>query len=715
MTDDLSGGLGADVAGRSPAQLVAGRDGSAVAPGTSVLLVTSSGGVGGRSLDGKARSEISPPPISVGFPLAAVGPWAGGAGCTPGSTVSSAVCSRHTGYGALWPGWTPEPTATIAVGALGGELADTPSSTVSSAAGSCARHTGEGVFEEPLAASAAAAARGGTLSAWAPEYGGEVRWWPARRGLGFMLGQRGLSAWAPEYCGAAVRAQTRPVLTSGYLREAVSPVSRRADSVRPAQQDQGSLLESRNFGPVVHCERQTLAALTSTRAPVEAADAGVRARHRPPLSRAYPSNAAVSYSSTKYAQAERVTPIWPHASHCETREPVRRLSARMGTRVGLVPHPIDFPDSRELRDSGLDGGPGITIEDDWVQPSHFGRPISADYARASTLPPVQRAERYAALEEETATDGGPGGPVRPPFSCGGGARVFRRVAGEVRNWYRSRRGRLPKEPPEYAHQARTAGDYKLLIYEYCDPTIGGDISVPCPKVPFRAYSRDAFWDQIALSRLRFQGSKGTFAVCHAGQRRGRLKDGEQRRRVLVLHSPDHCVGGAMGGGGDNPGGYDERHAARQATFHDDADGVFERGRRVHLKALAQAGVPEDEMERLRKGYDLVLKWWPKQYHGKHYGGAVEYPDKLQTEHERMLARGFVEGPLLYVPWIVQSLGGVWKMDKEKWRTIVDATSSGVNPACVPLECRYDMLTDAVKGMKPGCRLSSFDLTDAFLN
>ena len=86
-----------------------------------------------------------------------------------------------------------------------------------------------------------------------------------------------------------------------------------------------------------------------------------------------------------------------------------------------------------------------------------------------------------------------------------------------------------------------------------------------------------------------------------------------------------------------------------------------------------------------------------------------------TEHERMLARGFLEGPLLYVPWIVQSLGGVWKRDKEKWRTIVDATSSGVNPACVPVECRYDMLTDAVKGMKPGCRLSYFDLTDAFLN
>ena len=74
---------------------------------------------------------------------------------------------------------------------------------------------------------------------------------------------------------------------------------------------------------------------------------------------------------------------------------------------------------------------------------------------------------------------------------------------ELCNWYRSRRGQLTKEPPEFAHQAETANEYKLLIYEYCDPLGGGDISVPCPKVSFRFFSRDAFLDQIALSRLRF--------------------------------------------------------------------------------------------------------------------------------------------------------------------------------------------------------------------
>ena len=340
--------------------------------------------------------------------------------------------------------------------------------------------------------------------------------------------------------------------------------------------------------------------------------------------------------------------------------------------------------------------------------------IAARVARVVRPTPV--TARFGALERESDPDDGPGATARPAIFRGLGGKSARRVVAELINWYKTRQGDLPEEPPEYAHQAKTAQDFKTLIYKYCDPQGGGDISVPCPKVPFRTFSRDAFWDQIALSRLRFQGSKGTYAVCRAaGQRRSRHKDGERGRRVLVLHVPEPSCGRAMGGGGDDPGGYDERHAARQATFNDNADGVFERGRRVHLRALAEAGVPEDEMERLRKGYALVLKWWPKQYHGKHYGGALEHPEKLQSEHERMLARGFVEGPLMYVPWIVQSLGGVWKMDKEKWRTIVDATSSGVNPACVPLECQYDMLSDAVKGMRPGCRLSSFDLTDAFLN
>ena len=301
---------------------------------------------------------------------------------------------------------------------------------------------------------------------------------------------------------------------------------------------------------------------------------------------------------------------------------------------------------------------------------------------------------------------------RPPVSRGAGGRVLRRVAAELRNWYRTRRDHLPHQPPEFAHQAERAEEFKLLIYEYLDPSSGGDISVPVPKVPFRAWSRSAFWDQVALSRLRFQGDKRTYLVCTAGQPQRPNPGG---RRVLVLHPPDHTsVGVAHGGGGDEPG-YDALHASRQATFNDTAQGIPQHGLRVKVAALRLAGVPEEELRRVERGYELALRRWPDRHHGRHYGGALDFPEKLQEEHERMLACGFVEGPLHYVPHVVQSLGGVWNDVKQKWRTIVDATSSGVNPQCIPLVCEYDMLPDAVAHMRPRDKLSAFDLTDAFLN
>ena len=300
---------------------------------------------------------------------------------------------------------------------------------------------------------------------------------------------------------------------------------------------------------------------------------------------------------------------------------------------------------------------------------------------------------------------------------GRGGRTLRRVVQELRRWFSTRLEQLPVEPPEWACDAERAEEFKLLIYEFCDSQRGGDISVPVPKVPFRAWARDAFWDQIALSRLRFQGGKRTYLVCRSsgGCRRGRF-DRPAGPRALVLHPPERRTG--MGMGGDEEGGYDAIHASRQASYRDNADGIFEPGLRVRLDALAAAGVDESELRRVRRGYEMALKYWPAQYHGRHYGGALDHPDKLQAEHQRMVDRHYVEGPLHYVPWVVQSLGGVWKADKDKWRTIVDATSSGVNPACVPLTCRYDTLAEAVGGMTPGCKLSAFDafdLTDAFLN
>ncbi len=324
------------------------------------------------------------------------------------------------------------------------------------------------------------------------------------------------------------------------------------------------------------------------------------------------------------------------------------------------------------------------------------------------------------------------------------------------NYYAERPDGVP-EPPPYADEARRAGDFKALVLEIGAPG-RCDVSVPCPKVPFRAHARSAFWDAIALSRLRFGGDRRSYAVCKLPHRQrspppaaswelelmrelDRLceepvtSDTESRRaelqadlargraerratarrqdldpaaapRVLTLHVPP---------GGAATSGYDEMHAALQASYNDDAGGVFERGMRVRPAALRAIGVDPAAVDELERGYELRLREWPAAYRGKHYGGALDHPDKLQAEHERLLAAGFVEGPLHYTPWVVQSLGGVWKPDKGKWRTIMDATGSGVNPASLALRVRYDMLGDAIAGMSPGRLVSSFDLTDAFLN
>jgi hypothetical protein len=38
----------------------------------------------------------------------------------------------------------------------------------------------------------------------------------------------------------------------------------------------------------------------------------------------------------------------------------------------------------------------------------------------------------------------------------------------------------------------------------------------------------------------------------------------------------------MGAGGDNPGGYCERHASRQASYNDNAAGIMDAGLRVDV-------------------------------------------------------------------------------------------------------------------------------------
>jgi hypothetical protein len=177
------------------------------------------------------------------------------------------------------------------------------------------------------------------------------------------------------------------------------------------------------------------------------------------------------------------------------------------------------------------GGNGKQWQQQGAAGAARGRAAIGISAQASLQPHGGSIHRFAALADEPdETIDMVSALGRPPVSRGVGGRVLRRVAAELINWDKSRRGQLPAEPPEYADQANRAEDFKLLIYEFCDPSTGGDISVPVPKIPFRPWARDAFWDQIAISRLRFQGAKGTYAVCKAARQR-------RRRRIDDNGSP----------------------------------------------------------------------------------------------------------------------------------------------------------------------------------
>ena len=301
------------------------------------------------------------------------------------------------------------------------------------------------------------------------------------------------------------------------------------------------------------------------------------------------------------------------------------------------------------------------------------------------------------------------GMVVPAQFRGGSGRQLDRTLRELHEFERRRRlaGGVPLVPPEFMAAFDTSSEFKASIYDYLEYGGGIDISVPCPKIPVTPlWAREAFWDRISLSRLRFKGDKRSYVRIRKRGSNPETPHDTAERPMLTLHVPPN-------------GRYDDMHAALQASYRD--QGTHFRGAsgqgglRVNCARLLELGAPPEEVARVQRGYAVALHSEPTRFHGRNYGGALDFPEKITAETERMVQAGFVEGPLLYAPHIVQSLGGVWKADKQKWRTIVNGTGSGVNPCSLNLGTTYDGLSDVLAPLSPGARMSSFDLTDAFLN
>ncbi len=390
----------------------------------------------------------------------------------------------------------------------------------------------------------------------------------------------------------------------------------------------------------------------------------------------------ISESPTEYEPASDLSPARPRPLMTEILP--RSLCPKL-TAPALSPGTVP---SAAIEATSSQPAPSAFSETCWTEIPRHGGP-----ARDAVTPAWEllTKNRFSALSVEPISDS----KTMPPILRGGNANRFNRVAEELHEYFKAgRRRKLPRHPPPFRHKSNKASELKCAIFDYIENK--HEISVPWPKLMGAnpPLSRLEFWNRISLSRLRFKDDKRSYVVI-------READPNGHARILQLHVPP-------------VGPYSEAHAEAQATYRDDGE-IFARGLRVFRERLLELGAPAADVQKLYDGYEVALKHWPAQARKRNYGGALDYPDKLAEETQRLLEAGFIEGPLHYAPHVVQGMGGIWKPEKQKWRTVMDATSSGVNPASVHLGAEYDMLEHALSDLRPGQYMSAFDLTDAFCN
>ncbi len=207
----------------------------------------------------------------------------------------------------------------------------------------------------------------------------------------------------------------------------------------------------------------------------------------------------------------------------------------------------------------------------------------------------------------------------------------------------------------------------------------------------------AFWNRVALHRLRFVGERKRYVVV-------RTLDLHHRLLVLQVPAPDLS---------DED---DFAHGTRQMTYHDDEHGRFQPGLRL-ADSVVDAMTPEEKVvgqQYLDGGFPLNLTEMPEQFRGANYTSYdVEHVEKSWKDLWRQVAAGWMEGPLLYYPHVVNKQGGIWKEEKQKYRPILDCTASGVNEKLIQPVCDFDSIEETIKNIKPNDWLSGFDLSNAF--
>jgi hypothetical protein len=321
-------------------------------------------------------------------------------------------------------------------------------------------------------------------------------------------------------------------------------------------------------------------------------------------------------------------------------------------------------------------------------------------SRGKTCPrqdpdPVPIHNYFDALNLDDTTESNSPSTFIPTWAHNTGSRnKVWRVISEMKSWY-EHENKYCWEPEVSKELCDDAENFKqhLMHLLPLDPShFLGVISLA-----------PAFWNRVALHRLRFQGKGSSSRRLYVV-----VRSLSECHRLLVLHVPPT----------DFPSETERwKHASQQATYNDDEHGRFARGLRVSDSILDWL-TPGEEQEwgelYVQGGYPMTFVDTPKQYRKENYStytnSAHAHPDLL-----RQLEGGWIEGPLLYVPWIVNRQGGIYKPETDKWRTFHDCAASGLNDTLQVPYSQFDGLPEVLPKHQTGSLQSGFDFKDAFFS
>ena len=339
---------------------------------------------------------------------------------------------------------------------------------------------------------------------------------------------------------------------------------------------------------------------------------------------------------------------------------------------------LDLDDSGEI---GTERGNCTVVFD------YEGNPLAGRLAKEHWEPPPTLA--HPLLEVTGAGEAPTGAAEQAAKSRKAKAGAFGRIEDQMRKCHP--KVGLPKPPP-YPQLTDSAAYFKAAFLHLTQH----DVSVPVPKVRWKEGGRDQFWARMSVNRTRFRGQKHDYMqVVTTGH----------HRRMLTLQAPGQRLTPEQ----------EMQHALCQATYRDDVNDRYRPGQRLRDQAMHDAGFPLADLSRSLYGHALELLELPEQQAHKNHGSCALLPERHTDTMKATRLKGFSEGPLHYAPWVVNPMGGVYVEHKDKYRVVIDATTSGNNDAMTKLDCRLDDLRVVLPKIQKGAWLSGIDLSDAFNN